>query len=119
MSSAGENRQHFCESRWEEEDGDNADVDEDDEDDEEINMAIRNEIKRRAEKLLNMQQKVEDGKNAQVFKFFVAHTKEARVTLLISLSFTKILWKITEIHYRSSKRYLALDSVFMKTRSVI
>ena len=29
-------------------------------------MAIRNEIKRRAEKLLNMHQKVEDGKNAQV-----------------------------------------------------
>ena len=65
MSSAGENRQRFCESRREEEDGDNADVDEDDEDDEEVNMAIRNEIKRRAEKLLNMHQKVEDGKNAQ------------------------------------------------------
>ena len=62
MSSAGENRQRFCESRREEEDGDNADVD--DEDDEEVDMAIRNEIKRRAEKLLNMHQKVEDGKNA-------------------------------------------------------
>ena len=57
MSSAGENRQHFCESRREEEDGDNTDVDEDDEDDEEVDMAIRNEIKRRAERLLNVHQK--------------------------------------------------------------
>ena len=58
MSSAGEKRQHFCESSGEEEDGDNADVDEDDEDDEEVDMAIRDEIKRRAERLLNVHQKV-------------------------------------------------------------
>ena len=62
MSSAGENRQCFCESRGEEEDGGNADVDEDDE---EVDMAIRDKIKRRAERLLNVHQKVEDGKNAQ------------------------------------------------------
>ena len=42
MSSAGEKRQRFCESRGEEGDGDNADVDEDDE---EVDMAIRDEIK--------------------------------------------------------------------------
>ena len=86
MSSAGENRQ--CESRREEEEGDNADVDED----EEVDIAIRNEMKRRAEKLLNMHQKVENGKNAQSF---VVHRKDARVPLLISHFFTVILWKIT------------------------
>ena len=37
----------FCESRWEEDDRDNADVDEDDEDedDEEVDKAIKNERK--------------------------------------------------------------------------
>ena len=79
-------------------------------------MAIRNEIKRRAEKLLNMHQKVEDGKNAQAF---CSTQERSTCSPPYFTFFTKILWKITEIHYCLSKRYLPLDSIFTKTSGVI
>ena len=86
MSSAGENRQRFCESTGEEEDRDNAGVDEHDEDDEEVDMAIRDEIKRRAERLLNMHQKVEDGKNAQALWLTEARVHYSRNYFLFHFS---------------------------------
>ena len=61
-----------------------------------------------------MHQKVEDGKNAQAFKLFVVHKKEARAPLLISLFFTKILWKITEIQLSFVETLSAPGSLFSR-----
>ena len=98
MSSAGQYRRRFCESRGEEEDGHNADVDEDDE---EFDMAIRDKIKRRAERLLNVHQKVEDGKIVQTLWLTEACVHNSRNFFLFHL-FHVNLWKITENHYRLS-----------------
>ena len=50
-----------------EEDGDNAD---ENEDYEKVDLVIRDEIKRRAEILLNVHRRVEDGKKCTIFEVF-------------------------------------------------